>query len=581
MQSADFAPTGLASAVGRRSIWLGWAALVGVDFAGRAAYLAPRLLTVRGLANYVVAGAALWLVLRLLMLTTHRRRVGLFAVVVALPMAVQWAMFRSYGQFVEPADFVALYDAPRVVLGAASHGAEGLGTLVVLTLALGSAWLLPREALPLRLRTFGLASVMLAAELGVGATYWGACPTLEHSQPAFSCALLGLMRRETIRTSAGARVVVPKAPATTPLPNIVLVVGESLAASHLSLYGYDRDTSPRLAALQAQGQLVALRDAAVMGPNTRTSVPYILTGLEGPDPDGRVFRAPTVLEYAKARGYHTAFVSAQEEAWGNFDVLFREGVDTFRTGIEFAPEVDVLKGADDLVVLEQGVLPLLRSLPQPFFVVLHMDGSHLPYRDHSPPSHKVFLPEDGVNSTNAYDNSIRVTDEYLARTFEALRARDPGAWMFFTSDHGQPLGEGGAFFNRGYQSNVVRDPLLVFAPPDADASRWAAVAAAQVSACDLAPTLVHLMGASPVSAMDCVDWLEAPPSPRVRVVSAYTPTYVTEPTLLLLLPDGQRALYDLGHGTVTRNDGAIRPMAEWPLPDAIEGRLHPERGGLR
>ena len=171
----------------------------------------------------------------------------------------------------------------------------------------------------------------------------------------------------------------PKVPATTKLPNIVLVVGESLAASHLSLYGYERDTSPRLQALQTQGQLVALRDATVMGPNTRTSVPYIFTGLEGPDPDGRVFRAPTILEYAKARGYHTAFVSAQEESWGNFDVLFHEGVDTFRTGIEFAPEVDVLKGADDLVVLEQGVLPLLRSLPEPFFVVLHMDGSHLPY----------------------------------------------------------------------------------------------------------------------------------------------------------------------------------------------------------
>ena len=66
---------------------------------------------------------------------------------------------------------------------------------------------------------------------------------------------------------------------------------------------------------------------------------------------------------------------------------------------------------DDLVVLERGVLPLLHSLAEPFFVVLHMDGSHLPYRDHSPPSHKVFLPEDGVNSMNAYDNTLRVTGE--------------------------------------------------------------------------------------------------------------------------------------------------------------------------
>lgn len=561
-----------------RSVWLGWAALMGLDFAGRASYLAPRLLTARGFANYLAASAALWLVVRLLTLAKHRRRLGLFTVVVAVPMAVQWAMFRSYGQFVEPADFVALEEAPRVVLGAAGHGADAGGMFLFLALAMGCAWLLPRERLPLRRRTVGVVSVMLAAGLGVGTTYWGACPTLEHSQPAFSCALLGLMRRESIRTSAGARVVVPKAPATTPLPNIVLVIGESLAASHLSLYGYGRETSPRLQALQADGNVIALRDAAVMGPNTRTSVPYILTGLEGPDPDGRVFRAPTVLEYAKARGYHTAFVSAQEEAWGNFDVLFHEGADTFRTGIEFAPEVDVLKGADDLVVLDQGVLPLIRSFAEPFFLVLHMDGSHLPYGAHSPPSQKVFLPEDGVNSTNAYDNTVRVTDEYLASVFEALRKRAPGAWMFFTSDHGQPLGEGGAFFNRGYQPNVVRDPLLVFPPRGADTERWSAVAEAQVSACDLAPTLLHLMGASPVAAMDCADWLGAAPSPRVRVVSADSPTYVTEPTMLLLMPDGERALYDLGRGTVTRNDGAIRPLSEWPVPAAIERRLHADPG---
>ena len=82
------------------------------------------------------------------------------------------------------------------------------------------------------------------------------------------------------------------------------------------------------------------------------------------------------------------------------------------------------------------------------------------------------------------------------------------------------------------------------------------------------------MGASPVAAMDCADWLAAAPSPRVRVVSAYTPTYVTEPTMLLLLPDGQRALYDLGHGTVTRNDGAVGPMSSLPLPAAVSARLY-------
>src|SRR5262249_43070353 len=152
--------------------------------------------------------------------------------------------------------------------------------------------------------------------LAVGASWWQASPSLEHSQPAFCCALVGLMRRATARTRGARRVVVPPRPAAPnePLPNIVLVLGESLAASHLTLYGYERNTTPRLQALHEHGDIVVLRDAVVMGPHTRTSVPYIMTGLAGPDPGGRVFASPNMMQYARARGYHTAFVSAQEES---------------------------------------------------------------------------------------------------------------------------------------------------------------------------------------------------------------------------------------------------------------------------
>jgi glucan phosphoethanolaminetransferase (alkaline phosphatase superfamily) len=561
------------------SPWAAWAALLAIDLVTRAVYLAPRLVTFRGLANYVVASAALWIVVRLLAALPLRPRVVLFAIVIATPMAVQSTMFRSFGQFVETTDFVALWATPNVVLRAASGGGDRATAFVVFVVAASCAWLLPRQRLVLPRWRAALAALLLASALGTGATYWRASPSLEHSQPAFCCALVGLMRRATAAERGARRVVIPPAPpaaGAAPLPNIVLVLGESLAASHLTLYGYERDTSPRLQALKARDELVVMRDAVVMGPHTRTSVPYIMTGLAGPDPKGRVFGSPNVLQYAKSRGYHTAFVSAQEESWGDLDAILREGADIFKSGIDFAANVDVLKGCDDLVVLEQGVLPTLRTLKEPFFLVVHMDGSHVPYADHSPASHKVF-PEDGANSMGAYDNTIRVTDEYLARVFEALRARDPRAYMFFTSDHGQALGEGGAFYHRGYQSNVVRDPLLVF-PPRGDAqsrATWSELADAQVSACDLAPTILHVMGAtpSPAAPMDCTDLLAGPPRPRVRVVSAYTPAFIGEPTLLVLMPDGQRALYDLWRGTVTMNDGAARPMAELALPPEVAARL--------
>lgn len=560
-----------------RAPTLAWAALVLLDVVTRARYLAPRIVTLRGIGNYVAAVIALWVVVRFIALTRGRLRIALHLALISVPITVQWMVFRSYGAFITPTDLAAFGEAPGVVLHAAGEASDLIGTTLVFLATAATLMLYPRVPRPLgRIRTSALALVLTGA-LATGVMWWRASPTLEHPEPAFACAVAGLVQRASVNVAGHGRMGVPTPealPANTKLPNIVLVVGESLAASHLTLYGYDKPTSPQLQSLHDADELIAMKDAVVMGPHTRTSVPYIMTGLAGPDPNGRVFRAPTITEYAKARGYHTAFISAQEESWGDLDSMLREGADVFKTGIAFAPQVDVLKGGDDLVVLEQGVLPQVRSLAEPFFLVVHMDGSHLPYRYHSPPDHKFFSEADGVNSIGAYDNTIRVTDEFLARLDKELRARDGAAWMFFTSDHGQPLGEGGAFYNHGYQSNVVRDPLFVFPPADARGDMHA-VAEAQTSACDVAPTILHLMHTNPTEAapMDCADWLVGPPPPRVRVVSAYTPAYLLEPTMLVVLPSGQHELYDLWRGTVTGDDGVARPIAEHALPREVAARL--------
>jgi len=547
---------------------LAFVGLVAVDVVGRWAYLAPRLLTVRGLVNYAAAGVALVVVLRLLAAFGRRLRWTLFALVVAFPMAVEHSMFRGFGQFLETSDLVAAIVAPNVVFRAAGAGVEPIAA-VVFALAMACGLVLPGA--PIRRAPAIASSVLLLAILVTGACWWRASPSLEHPQPAFAVSVAGLVRKAATRTKQARRVVLPERKATERLPNLVLVLGESLAASHLSVYGYERDTTPRLRALADAGAMVVFRDAVVMGPHTRTSVPYIVTGLAGPDPNGRVFGAPNVLEYAHARGYHTAYVSAQDESWGDLDAILRPGADSFKTGLAFAPNVDVLKGSDDLVVLERGVLPTLRSLPEPFLLVVHMDGSHVPYSNHSPPAYKVWSETEGPNSIAAYDNTIRVTDEYVARVFEAARARDPGAYLFFTSDHGQALGEGGAFYHRGYQSNVVRDPLLVFAPAGDD--RWAKLADTPVSACDLTPTLLHLMGTRPEAPMDCVDWLAGPIAERSRVVSAYTPAFLAEPTMLVLRPDGHRGFYVLGRGKAVMDDGTLLPMSDVPMPPDVRARL--------
>jgi glucan phosphoethanolaminetransferase (alkaline phosphatase superfamily) len=225
------------------------------------------------------------------------------------------------------------------------------------------------------------------------------------------------------------------------LPNIVWIIGESVTKNHMSLYGYKRKTTPNIDSLKEQGKLVPFQNVVSIGPHTIISVPYMMVGMQNIDPQGEIYSKPNIFEYAKARGYETAFISSQDLRWRNFDQLVGGNgvVDYFRSGPDFSPNVSVAKGADDLKVLNSSILPHLKQMRPPFLLVAHMDGSHYPYNLHSEPQYKKFLPEDNPNSVNAYDNTLVYSDLYLSKLIEEVHKKDPNAWIFYTTDHGQPV----------------------------------------------------------------------------------------------------------------------------------------------
>jgi lipid A ethanolaminephosphotransferase len=92
-------------------------------------------------------------------------------------------------------------------------------------------------------------------------------------------------------------------------------------------------------------------------------------------------------------------------------------------------------------------------------IVLHTLGSHGPaYSRRYPPEFGVFTPYcQQVSPTdctteeveNAYDNTIVYTDYFLSLLIQKLRARsdDVDTFLFYASDHGESLGEGGVYLH--------------------------------------------------------------------------------------------------------------------------------------
>ena len=102
----------------------------------------------------------------------------------------------------------------------------------------------------------------------------------------------------------------------------------------------------------------------------------------------------------------------------------------------------------DMQLLDEVRKVLENSDSQKILIVLHCYGSHFSYHQRYPREFADFRPEGDVaiakqhrqTLVNAYDNSIRYTDHFLAETIAYLRTlEDTSTALLYCADHGEDL----------------------------------------------------------------------------------------------------------------------------------------------
>ncbi len=291
--------------------------------------------------------------------------------------------------------------------------------------------------------------------------------------------------------------------------NVLVYVVDALRADHLSCYGYDRETTPAIDSLAADG----VRYARCFSPATWTKpvAASLLSGVSPPTHRTRtrsdLFDSPAVEalpERLAARGYATGAVSAMgnvSTATG-FDRGFDEFVDLYRepgvverrattTGAdeeldhESASTIALPRAAD----VNEYLLDWLDSVDGPFFAFCWAIDPHVPYDP--PPEHRTYtdpdydgavdgsrdcLPavDDGADRRQLealYDGEIAYTDARLGDLVERLRAS--GAYedtmVVVVGDHGEAFGEHGRLTHGHHPyDELLHVPLVVKPPGGAD-----------------------------------------------------------------------------------------------------------------
>lgn len=239
--------------------------------------------------------------------------------------------------------------------------------------------------------------------------------------------------------------------------NVVLVfhVGESVRADHLSLNGYERETTPWLKSQLAQGNLINYTDCISAAWDTCQAQIAILTNARRDIYEESPEMKPStgsVIELFNANGFdvYTFFGrSAGQQLKYDRVVRLLTKCSKERFNAEGSPWTAIPQ-IESVLTANNGGDNLL--------LFINNEGSHTPFY-HFDEASAPFMPanrefenplEHGEEIKNAYDNTIHYTDEFIRRVAASLKGR-PFVYVY-VSDHGEYLGEDG-MWGRGALGN--------------------------------------------------------------------------------------------------------------------------------
>ena len=244
----------------------------------------------------------LYLVGRFLQQSRHRKIIAFF--ILYIPLIMQSTYFEIYKTFVPRSGVRFFVENPLLTLQLWIENANYLKLAMLFCLVLVGLALLTKH--PYRRSRWPLVSSIffLIGVYTLSIFSWYSITNFQNSIFAYSTILFESTKVQNVVQPAIDRPKIPHPVGNHIRPNIVLVIGEAMAASHMSLYGYHRKTTPSLDKV-AKKTLSAFKNAISIGTHTHTSVPYMLVGLQGIDPNGIIYSYPTIFNYAKAAGYNT------------------------------------------------------------------------------------------------------------------------------------------------------------------------------------------------------------------------------------------------------------------------------------
>jgi heptose-I-phosphate ethanolaminephosphotransferase len=220
-------------------------------------------------------------------------------------------------------------------------------------------------------------------------------------------------------------------------PNtLVLVIGESTNARRMGIYGYYRDTTPRLAAMS--DELLVFDQVYASRPYTVESLVQALSFADQLQPNLHLEK-PTLIDVMKQAGYRTYWITNQQTQTHRNTLIT-----TFSKQADEQIYLNNNRSQNSAQYDEVVFGPfedLLNRSESKKFILVHLIGTHRAYHYRYPDTFKIFDDDEDLppwvrkkrhrREYNEFDNSIVYNDFVVASLIEH--------YLVYFADHGEEV----------------------------------------------------------------------------------------------------------------------------------------------
>ncbi len=216
---------------------------------------------------------------------------------------------------------------------------------------------------------------------------------------------------------------------------IIIIQGEAVNKHHMSIYNYDKNTTPFLSTLKDQDNLYVFNGIAPTN-QTRYSVPIFYTKANVQDFADLFSKSISIVSDFKNHQYKTYWISNQGRTAkhdSNIESMAQEA------DVKYFENERYENVKNDKVLLSYLDNMKINSRKEMYFI--HLQGSHFKYSERYP--NDIVLFRNATTIKEQYDNTIYYTDYILQNIFKYFKNKFHNKKILFvyTSDHGEVVSE--------------------------------------------------------------------------------------------------------------------------------------------